>query len=160
MNDDIEKFSKFPTSCQIHQNIPLKAPMHPWKNSQTPWMKIHSDFTGPYLGKKLFWREIFRRSNYKQMSMCMPRYISQRIRRSFRLMEILHYLTWIYIMPMNSMNTISLTQCLKQSFSTSGLPVIIVTDNRLSFTSKKFKLFNEKKWNKTHFYRRLSCIFQ
>lgn len=75
-------------------------------------------------------------------------------------MEIFLYLTWIDIMPMNSMNTISLTQCLKQSFSISGLPVIIVTDNRLSFTSKKFKFFNEKKWNKTQFYRCLSCIVQ
>ena len=36
----------------------------------------------------LFWRETFRQPNIKQMSMCMPRYISWRNRYSFRLMEI------------------------------------------------------------------------
>ena len=41
---------------------------------------------------------------------------------------------------MKGINTTSLTQC----FSTHGLPVIIVTDNGLSFTSKEFKLFNKK----------------
>lgn len=45
-------------------------------------------------------------------------------------------------MPMNSMNTISLTQCLKQSFSTSGLPVILwpVTDFHLLVMKKMKKM--------------------
>ena len=47
---DIENISKSCTSCQIHQNMPSKAPMHPWENSQKPWMRIHLDFAGPYLG--------------------------------------------------------------------------------------------------------------
>ena len=36
MNEGIENFSKFCTSSQIHQNMPLKAPMHLWENSQRP----------------------------------------------------------------------------------------------------------------------------
>ena len=32
MNENIENISKFCTSCQIHQNMPLKAPMCPWEN--------------------------------------------------------------------------------------------------------------------------------
>ena len=51
MDEDIENISKLSTSCQIHQNMSLKAPMHPWENSQTPWGRIHIDFAGPYLGK-------------------------------------------------------------------------------------------------------------
>ena len=50
IHKDIENISKFCTSCQIHQNMPLKAPMHPWENLQTPWGRISSDLAGPYLG--------------------------------------------------------------------------------------------------------------
>ena len=51
MDKDIENITKFCTSCQIHQNMPLKAPMDSQENSQTPWGRIHLDFAGPYLGK-------------------------------------------------------------------------------------------------------------
>lgn len=44
MDEDIENISKFCTSCQIYQNMPLKSPMPPWVNSQTPWGRIHLDF--------------------------------------------------------------------------------------------------------------------
>ena len=54
------------------------------------------------------------------------------------------YSKWLDIMPMNSINTATLTQCLRQSFPTHGLPFIIVTDNGPSFTSNEFKIFNEK----------------
>ena len=50
IDKDIENISKFCTSCQIHQNMPLKAPMHPWENLQTPWGRISLDLAGPYLG--------------------------------------------------------------------------------------------------------------
>ena len=113
MDKDIENISKFCTSCQIHQNMPLKAPVHPWENSQTPWGRIHLDFTGPYLGK---------------MFLVITDSYSKRLD----------------IMLINSINTATLIQCLRQSFSTHGLPFIIVTDNGPSFTSNEFKLFNEK----------------
>ena len=54
------------------------------------------------------------------------------------------YSKWFDIMPMNSINIATLTQCLRQPFSTHRLPFIIVTDNGPSFTSNEFKLFNEK----------------
>ena len=98
MDEDIENIPKFCTSCQIHQNISLKVPIHPWKSSQTPLMGIHLDFIGPYL-EKIF------------------------------LIISDSYSKWLDIMPMNSVNTTSLTQCLKQSFSTHGLPFIILSNN-------------------------------
>ena len=45
---------------------------------------------------------------------------------------------------MNSINTATLTQYLRHSFPTNGLPFIIVTDNGPPFTSNEFKTFNEK----------------
>ena len=48
MDEDIESISKICTSCQIYQNMPFKAPMHPWENSETPSMKIYLDFARPY----------------------------------------------------------------------------------------------------------------
>ena len=78
MDEDIENISKFCTSCQIHQNMPLKAPMHLCGNPKTSWMRIHLDFAGPYL------RKVF--------------------------LNILDsYSKWLDIMPMNSINTTSLT---------------------------------------------------
>ena len=113
MDKDIENISKSCTSCQIHQNMPSKAPMHPWENSQKPWMRIHLDFAGPYLGKMFL-------------------IISD------------SYSKWLDVMPMNNINTTSLIQGLRQSFSTHGIPYIIVTDNGPSFISNEFKVFNER----------------
>ena len=47
-------------------------------------------------------------------------------------------------MPMNSINTATLTQCFRQSFSIHGLPFLIVTNNGPSFASNEFKRFNDK----------------
>ena len=104
MDKDIENITKFCTSCQIHQNMPLKAPMDSQENSQTPWGRIHLDFAGPYLGKMF-------------------------------LVITDSYSKWLDIMSMNSINTATVTQCLRPSFLTHGLPCIIVTDYGLSFTS-------------------------
>ena len=35
MDDEIQSLSNFYISCEIHQNTPLNALMHPWGNSQT-----------------------------------------------------------------------------------------------------------------------------
>ena len=128
MDEDIENISKFCTSCQIHQNMPLKALIHPWENPQTTWMRIHLDFVRPYL------------------------------RKMFLIISDFYSKLKIDIMPMNSINTATLTQYLRQLFSTQWLPFIIVTINGPSFTSNESKLFNEKKWNKTHFHCPLSPI--
>ena len=31
--------------------MPPKALMHPWENTKSPWVRIHLDLVGPYLGK-------------------------------------------------------------------------------------------------------------
>ena len=37
--------------CQEHQNMPAKAPLHPWENITQPWTRLHIDFAGPFLGR-------------------------------------------------------------------------------------------------------------
>ena len=54
------------------------------------------------------------------------------------------YSKWLDNVPMNSINTATLTQCLRQSFSIYGLSFLIVTDNGPSFASNEFKRFNDK----------------
>ena len=36
--------------CQVHQQSPASAPLHPWKWPETPWSQLHLDFAGPFLG--------------------------------------------------------------------------------------------------------------
>ena len=43
---DREKVVKSCASCQEHQNMPPKAPIHPCK----PWSRLHINFAGPHLG--------------------------------------------------------------------------------------------------------------
>ena len=47
-------------------------------------------------------------------------------------------------MPMNSITTATLTQCLKQSFSTHELSFVIVNDSGPSFISNSFNFLMEK----------------
>ena len=36
--------------CQEHQNMPQKAPIHPWEYLAKPWTRLHMDYAGPYQG--------------------------------------------------------------------------------------------------------------
>ena len=38
-------------TCQVNQNMPASAPIHHWERTTKPWVRIHIDFAGPYLGK-------------------------------------------------------------------------------------------------------------
>ena len=38
-------------TCQVHQSMSVSAPIHHWERTTKPWVQIHIDFTGPYLGK-------------------------------------------------------------------------------------------------------------
>ena len=37
--------------CQVTRHSPPPAPLHPWEWPQRPWVRIHVDYAGPFLGK-------------------------------------------------------------------------------------------------------------
>jgi len=39
------------TSCQQVHNKPSAAPLHHWEWSERPWVRLHIDYAGPFLGK-------------------------------------------------------------------------------------------------------------
>ena len=50
LDSDIEQLARKCSGCQIHQKVPPKASLHPWKWPQAPWERIHINFEGPFLG--------------------------------------------------------------------------------------------------------------
>ena len=54
------------------------------------------------------------------------------------------YSKWMDIYSMSDIKAVTLIDTLRISFAAHGLPYIIVSDNRLSFTSKEFKNFIPK----------------
>ena len=50
-DNDIEMTVKLFNSCQMNKAMPSKAPIHPWEKTIAPWMRIHVEFAGPFLGK-------------------------------------------------------------------------------------------------------------
>ena len=51
IDKDIEIRIKSCTQCQQNQKTPAKAPLHPWDWPERPWMRLHIDYAGPFLGK-------------------------------------------------------------------------------------------------------------
>ena len=51
IDNDIEMTVKSCNSCQMNQTMSSKAPIHPWQKTTAPWMRIHVDFAGSFLGK-------------------------------------------------------------------------------------------------------------
>ena len=47
----IEDLVKSCNSCQEVQKLPEAAPLHPWIWPNKPWVRVHLDFAGPFLGK-------------------------------------------------------------------------------------------------------------
>ena len=54
MDKMIENWVKNCSLCQINQNMPNAAPSHPWESTTKPWVRVHLDFAGPFLGKNIF----------------------------------------------------------------------------------------------------------
>ena len=51
IDDDIESVVKTCIPCQEHQNMPQRAPIHPWEHHSKPWNRLHIDYAGPFQGK-------------------------------------------------------------------------------------------------------------
>ena len=50
IDQHIEQIARECPSCQLVQNNPSLAPLHPWMYPEKPWERIHMDFAGPFLG--------------------------------------------------------------------------------------------------------------
>ena len=53
IDKDLEIKAKSCHTCQTHQRLPPKAPVHAWEYPSTPWERVHIDFMGPFEGKML-----------------------------------------------------------------------------------------------------------
>ena len=53
MDADMEMAVKSCVTCQEHQKLPAKAPMHPWEWPDRPWARLHIDYAGPVHGKMI-----------------------------------------------------------------------------------------------------------
>ena len=53
MDSELESKVKSCQSCQLQQDNPAKAPLHPWEWSQRAWSRIHIDYAGPIQGKMI-----------------------------------------------------------------------------------------------------------
>ena len=51
IDKDIEELVKGCKSCQQDQKPPVPAPLHPWLWPSKPWIRVHLDFAGPFMGK-------------------------------------------------------------------------------------------------------------
>ena len=47
----IENWVKNCSPCQINQNMPNAAPLHPWESTTKLWVRVHLDFPGLFLRK-------------------------------------------------------------------------------------------------------------
>ena len=51
MDDDITYRVKLCNQCQQSRHAPPPAPLHPWEWPDQPWIHLHVDYAGPFLGK-------------------------------------------------------------------------------------------------------------
>lgn len=51
MDEDIEETVKKCDQCQRTRHLPAVVPLQPWEWPQQPWVRLHLDYAGPFLGK-------------------------------------------------------------------------------------------------------------
>lgn len=51
MDAEMEARVKTCEGCQENRNSPPVAPLHPWEDPDKPWIRIHIDYAGPWMGK-------------------------------------------------------------------------------------------------------------
>lgn len=50
IDEDIEKFVRLCSPCQMSRHSRPAAPVHPWEVPHAPWSRLHLDFAGPVQG--------------------------------------------------------------------------------------------------------------
>lgn len=51
MDNDIERLVQRCVPCQSSRSLPATAPLQPWGWPERPWVRVHLDYAGPFLGK-------------------------------------------------------------------------------------------------------------
>ena len=51
MNKFIEEKVQYCHSCKVHQKMPVTVSTRPWENAKLPWVRVHLDFAGLFVGK-------------------------------------------------------------------------------------------------------------
>ena len=77
LDEMIETCVKQCKTCQVNQNMPASAPIHHWERTTNPWVRIHIDFAGSYLGKMFLvvtdayskWMKIYSMSDIKAVTL-------------------------------------------------------------------------------------------
>ena len=54
LDHDIEQRVKSCVTCQTNRPSPPEVPLHPWEWPTKPWVRIHVDHAGPFLGHMYF----------------------------------------------------------------------------------------------------------
>ena len=51
MDSELEMKVQSCNVCQVNRKLPPEAPLHPWEWPHKPWVCLHGDYAGPFLGK-------------------------------------------------------------------------------------------------------------
>ena len=51
MDSELEMKVQSCNVCQVNRKLPPEAPLHPWEWPHKPWVRLHLDYAGPFLGK-------------------------------------------------------------------------------------------------------------
>ena len=112
MDKDLELCVKSCEACQVNQKAPPNVPLHPWSWPSKPWSRVHIDYAGPFMGKMF-------------------------------LLVIDAYTKWLDVHVTSTSTSVHVVtiELLRKSFSTYGLPEVVVSDNAANFTSDEFEVF-------------------
>ena len=50
MDEQLELKVRNCVMCQCNQKNPQVAPLNPWKRPEEPWVRLHADYAGPFMG--------------------------------------------------------------------------------------------------------------
>ena len=51
MDKDLEETVKQCNQCQLTRHLPPTMPLQPWEWPKRPWVRLHADYAGPFLGR-------------------------------------------------------------------------------------------------------------